>query len=130
MNRSLNSSVAILDFTQHKAAKSSSAAKCKVAKSRSFWISISKRHWREQIGDAAKSTRVMTPAAISWSGTWSAIKAGADERKLRLHAGTNNAEKLERILQLGTVNANASDEHGRTALHIAAAKGRDTIAIQ
>jgi len=59
----------------------------------------------------------------SWSGTWSAIKAGADERKLRLHAGTNNAEKLERILQLGTVNANASDEHGRTALHIAAAKG-------
>ena len=69
----------------------------------------------------------MTPAEISWSGTWSAIKAGADERKLRLHAGTNNAEKLERILQLGTVNANASDEHGRTALHIAAAKGRDTI---
>ena len=70
---------------------------------------------------------MITPAEISWSGTWSAIKAGADERKLRLHAGTNNAEKLERILQLGTVNANASDEHGRTALHIAAAKGRDTI---
>lgn len=66
-----------------------------------------------------------------YGSTWSAIKAGADERKLRLHAGTNNSEKLERLLAGGAsgasggggVNPNAHDEHGRTALHIAAAKG-------
>ena len=37
-------------------------------------------------------------------------------------AGTNNNDQIERLLANG-VNANAADEHKRTALHITAAKG-------
>merc|ERR1719489_536650 len=57
------------------------------------------------------------------SSTWSALKASAAERKVRVHAGTNNDEQVQRLLASGVVNPNAADEHGRTALHIAAAKG-------
>ena len=41
---------------------------------------------------------------------------------MRLAAGTNNNEQIERLLANGA-NPNAADEHKRTALHIAAAKG-------
>ena len=56
------------------------------------------------------------------NSSWSSLKAGIAERKLRLAAGTNNNEQIERLLSNG-INPNAADEHKRTALHITAAKG-------
>ena len=56
------------------------------------------------------------------SSSWSSLKTSIAERKIRIAAGTNNNEQIERLLANGT-NPNAADEHKRTALHIAAAKG-------
>jgi len=56
------------------------------------------------------------------NSSWSSLKAGIAERKLRLAAGTNNNEQIERLLANG-INPNAADEHKRTALHISASKG-------
>jgi len=56
------------------------------------------------------------------NSSWSSLKAGIAERKLRLAAGTNNNEQIERLLGNG-INPNAADEHKRTALHISASKG-------
>lgn len=87
------------------------------------------RKMRSSLKSRVSSTGHVGGGGGGYGATWSAIKAGADERKLRLHAGTNNNEKLERLLAgaggstSSGVNPNAHDEHGRTALHIAAAKG-------
>ena len=56
------------------------------------------------------------------NSSWSSLKASIAERKLRLAAGTNNNEQIERLLANG-INPNAADEHKRTALHITASKG-------
>ena len=58
----------------------------------------------------------------SSTSSWSSLKASIAERKLRLAAGTNNHEQIDRLIVSG-VNPNAADEHKRTALHITAAKG-------
>ena len=56
------------------------------------------------------------------NSSWSSLKASIAERKMRLAAGTNNNEQIERLLANG-INPNAADEHKRTALHISASKG-------
>lgn len=53
---------------------------------------------------------------------WSHVKSHILSRKLSIAANTNNIEAVERLLNMGT-DANAVDEHKRTALHFAAAKG-------
>jgi ankyrin repeat protein len=57
--------------------------------------------------------------------SWSHVKAGLAERKLRLAANMNNVEGLRQLLTAheGGVDPNCGDEHKRTALHMAAAKG-------
>lgn len=44
------------------------------------------------------------------------------ERKLRLAANTNDADRLKSLLESG-IDPKASDEFQRTALHLAASKG-------
>lgn len=57
------------------------------------------------------------------AGNWSHLKASIVERKIRLAANTNNTETLTRLLESGVADVNVGDEHRRTALHFAAAKG-------
>lgn len=56
------------------------------------------------------------------NGDWSRIKAAIAERKLRIAANTNNGELVEKLAASG-VNVKCADEHKRTPLHFAAAKG-------
>jgi len=57
---------------------------------------------------------------------WNRVKANIGERKLRVAANTNNIELLERVLT-GSVDVRGMDEHKRTALHFAAAKGYSEV---
>jgi len=60
---------------------------------------------------------------------WARVRAAIAERKLRLAANTNNTEMLERLLaQNGTkVDVRCVDEHKRSPLHFAAAKGYSEV---
>jgi len=60
---------------------------------------------------------------------WNRLKASIAERKLKVAASTNNTELLERILsgEQGQANVRSMDEHKRTALHFAAAKGYSEV---
>lgn len=58
---------------------------------------------------------------------WGRMKASIAERKMRVAANTNNTELLERILASNQTNVRSMDEHKRTALHFAAAKGYSEV---
>ena len=75
---------------------------------------------RKMRSSVIKSNRVHNHNANSTP--WSQMKSNIAGRKLRLAANMNNVDSLERLLSSGT-NANSTDEHNRTALHFAAAKG-------
>ncbi len=55
--------------------------------------------------------------------SWSHLKAAVAGRKLRLAANFNDAGAVERLLSVGAADPNSVDEHRRSALHFAAAKG-------
>jgi len=69
--------------------------------------------------------RVHNAGAAS-SGSWSTLKAEMATRKLRSAANFNNPEAVERLLAAGA-NPNEVDDHKRSPLHFAAAKGFDDI---
>ena len=87
----------------------------------------SHHHYQSGGGGSRKMRSTLKSKLFQHSSTssWSSLKASIAERKIRLAAGTNNSEQLERLLTNG-VNPNAADEHKRTSLHISAAKGYAT----
>ena len=82
----------------------------------------SHHHYQGGSGGSRKMRSTLKSRLFQHSSSWSSLKANIAERKIRLAAGTNNSDQIERLLANGQ-NPNAADEHKRTALHIAAAKG-------
>ena len=75
-------------------------------------------------GGRKMKSSVLKSSRVHNHNNWSAnhLKANISTRKLRIAVNTNNTELLERILASGA-DPNQVDEHRRTALHFAAAKG-------
>jgi len=58
---------------------------------------------------------------------WAKVKAAIAERKLRGAANTNNTEMVEQLLSGHLASVKSVDEHKRSALHFAAAKGYSEV---
>lgn len=60
---------------------------------------------------------------------WARVRSAIAERKLRVASNTNNTEMLERLLSQNgiKVDVKSVDEHKRSALHFAAAKGYSEV---
>merc|ERR1719188_2646764 len=58
---------------------------------------------------------------------WSKVKRTIAEKKLRSAANTNNSDQVEMLCSGGGVDVNSFDEHRRSALHFAAAKGYSDV---
>jgi len=58
---------------------------------------------------------------------WAKVKSAIAERKLRGAANTNNTEMVERLLSGHLASVKSVDEHKRSALHFAAAKGYSEV---
>jgi len=58
---------------------------------------------------------------------WSKVKRTIAERKLRSAANTNNSDQVEQLCTGSGLDVNSCDEHKRSALHFAAAKGYSDV---
>jgi len=58
---------------------------------------------------------------------WGKVKAAISDRKLRGAANTNNTELVERLLTTTMASVHSVDEHKRSPLHFAAAKGYSEV---
>jgi len=79
------------------------------------------RHGRTATGFRSKFN------AQSVQDDWSKVKRTIAERKMRSAANTNNSEQVEQLCLAGCVDVNSCDEHQRSALHFAAAKGYSDV---
>jgi len=58
---------------------------------------------------------------------WTKVKTAIADRKLRGAANTNNTELVERLLGTSIASVHSVDEHKRSPLHFAAAKGYSEV---
>lgn len=84
-------------------------------------------HHHPQIGSRKMRSMIKNKLSnAANSNNWSHMKAYMAGRKLRTAANVNNVETINQLLASG-VDPNAVDDHQRTALHFAAAKGYSDI---
>ena len=93
----------------------------------SDWLPPSQASLRTKMRHSRSTTGLRSKYNAHVQDDWSKVKRSIAERKLRSAANTNNSEQVEQLCVSGSVDVNSGDEHRRSALHFAAAKGYSEV---